>query len=269
MEGYAPPGYCTFQSAVSLCVQIWFGSEIDRQRAEEREAAASQTANLEHRKAAGENIDMVREALRSMDRRPGQLPRWHQELLEQCIVRMRDGLCLGKLVAFYKHGNDRTEFESGFWEREDAIAAFWTGRAPWPYPDVPIWFRQEQLEQFLGLVSKDDSPACTQAAGLEKPLTATSAEEPTATSAEEPEDLHSSRIVRRRGPRPEKLLQVKAAMIAHGNMSDLADMTEPAMEAQFGASRDTCRRARNAVLSEFQSGTNPDKLAPSTNSDRP
>lgn len=56
-----------------------------------------------------------------------------------------------------------------------------------------------------------------------------------------------------RGRRPVKLEAVKAAMIAHANMPDLAAMTEETMAAMFDASRDTCRKARNLVLSEMTS----------------
>ncbi|EQB32261.1 hypothetical protein [Sphingobium ummariense] len=61
-----------------------------------------------------------------------------------------------------------------------------------------------------------------------------------------------------RGPRPAKLESVKAAMRAHGDMADLANMKQTVMEETFKASRDTCRRAREQVLSEFRE-TNPDK----------
>ncbi|MBZ9927747.1 hypothetical protein [Mesorhizobium sp. BR1-1-4] len=55
---------------------------------------------------------------------------------------------------------------------------------------------------------------------------------------------------RRRGPAPQKLLGVKAAM-ADFDRAILDAMTEEAMVAQFKASRDTCRRARRE-LSEFK-----------------
>jgi hypothetical protein len=57
-----------------------------------------------------------------------------------------------------------------------------------------------------------------------------------------------------KGPRPVKLEAVKAAMIAHGDMDDLRAMKQTVMEATFGASRDTCSKAREQVLSEFMAG---------------
>ncbi|TPL67545.1 hypothetical protein [Mesorhizobium sp. B2-3-15] len=59
-----------------------------------------------------------------------------------------------------------------------------------------------------------------------------------------------SPMARRRGPAPQKLLSVKAAM-ADFDRAILDTMTEEAMAAQFKASRDTCRRARRE-LSEFK-----------------
>ncbi|WP_374524783.1 hypothetical protein [Sphingopyxis sp.] len=52
-----------------------------------------------------------------------------------------------------------------------------------------------------------------------------------------------------RGRRAVKLPAVKAAMAAC-DLTDLASMTEEVMAVTFNASRDTCRRARAAVLSE-------------------
>ncbi|MET4794674.1 hypothetical protein ABIF64_006852 [Bradyrhizobium japonicum] len=54
---------------------------------------------------------------------------------------------------------------------------------------------------------------------------------------------------RRRGPKGGKLDAVKTAMIDYNNThGDLASMKEAVMEARFGASRDTCRKARDQVL---------------------
>jgi hypothetical protein len=61
-----------------------------------------------------------------------------------------------------------------------------------------------------------------------------------------------------RGPQPKKMQAVIAKMIAHGDMADLAAMKGVVMEATFGASRDTCSKARESVLSELRAN-NPDK----------
>ena len=54
---------------------------------------------------------------------------------------------------------------------------------------------------------------------------------------------------RRRGPKPNKLEAVKIAMAEYNSThGDLDGMKEAAMEARFGASRDTCRKARAQVL---------------------
>jgi hypothetical protein len=69
-------------------------------------------------------------------------------------------------------------------------------------------------------------------------------------------------IMRRRGPRPSKLPGVIEAMRAGDQFHRLAEMTEVEMETRFSASRDTCRKARNRLLSEASAAetpTNPDK----------
>jgi hypothetical protein len=71
------------------------------------------------------------------------------------------------------------------------------------------------------------------------------AREPTAESA------------RRRGAKPKKFERVREAMrsdIQQGRRSgaELGDMLEKELSASYGVSRDTARRARNAVLSALQ-----------------
>jgi hypothetical protein len=54
---------------------------------------------------------------------------------------------------------------------------------------------------------------------------------------------------RSRGPRPRQLPRIVNEMRASDQLSRLHAMTEEEMAASFNASRDTCRRARNEVLS--------------------
>jgi hypothetical protein len=64
----------------------------------------------------------------------------------------------------------------------------------------------------------------------------------------------------KRGKRPAQLDRVKEKMraaIAHGE--DIAGMKEEEMKARFDASRDTCRKARKAVLSEIVDNSIRDK----------
>ncbi|GEC15271.1 hypothetical protein [Nitrobacter winogradskyi] len=63
----------------------------------------------------------------------------------------------------------------------------------------------------------------------------------------------------KRGPKKGVLKRVKAEMVSRNDMNDLQSMTEEAMAATFSASRDTCRRARSEVLSEFVGKSNSDK----------
>jgi hypothetical protein len=61
---------------------------------------------------------------------------------------------------------------------------------------------------------------------------------------------------RRRGPQPKKLEQAKTAMrddIQQGRraVAELKNMLEKNLQEVYGVSRDTARKARRAVLSEF------------------
>lgn len=67
---------------------------------------------------------------------------------------------------------------------------------------------------------------------------------------------HSETGERRRGPRPKKLEKVKQAMrddILHGRQTvdDLRQMLEKQLADSYDVSRDTARKARTAVVSEF------------------
>jgi hypothetical protein len=61
---------------------------------------------------------------------------------------------------------------------------------------------------------------------------------------------------RRRGPKPKKLRRVKAAMRddiqqQRRSVADLQDMPEKTLAETYGASRDTVRKARTAIVFEF------------------
>ncbi|MBY0295618.1 MAG: hypothetical protein K2X71_06210 [Methylobacterium sp.] len=64
---------------------------------------------------------------------------------------------------------------------------------------------------------------------------------------------NSRKIQRARGPKPEKRGRVISEMRAFSH-ADLNAMTELEMEKRFGASRDTCRTAREIVLANDDKG---------------
>ena len=75
-------------------------------------------------------------------------------------------------------------------------------------------------------------------------------------SAAGPQTPGAAGSARRRGARPKKFEQAKDAMrndiqAGRHTAADLKHMLEKDLEANYGVSRDTARRARNAVLSEF------------------
>jgi hypothetical protein len=73
-----------------------------------------------------------------------------------------------------------------------------------------------------------------------------------------PEDEHSAAPAPRpRGPRPAKLIATKDAMLddirsGKVKLSDLRHMVEKVLANRYSVSRDTARKALNAVLSEFE-----------------
>jgi len=69
---------------------------------------------------------------------------------------------------------------------------------------------------------------------------------------------------RPRGRKPNKFEQVKEAMrvdLRQGRrtVADLQEMLEKDLAGTYGVSRDTARRARNAVVAEFDGNSIPDK----------
>lgn len=65
-------------------------------------------------------------------------------------------------------------------------------------------------------------------------------------------------VKRKRGPKPKVFDKVLAEMREVG-FGTVKDWTEVAMEAQFNASRDVCRKARDRLESELVGKANPDK----------
>jgi hypothetical protein len=90
---------------------------------------------------------------------------------------------------------------------------------------------------------------------------------PDANGARQPSRKESSAVasdMRKRGRRPIKRVRVEEAMkcgIQAGKFThaSLSAMVEKDLAQTFGVSRDTARKARNAVLSEFDENSNPDK----------
>ena len=74
----------------------------------------------------------------------------------------------------------------------------------------------------------------------------------------EPPSQATNRVPGRRGPEPQVLQRVLAEMASYDAL-ELRELKEVAMEKLFGASRDTCRRARDIVLSKIVGVSNPDK----------
>ncbi|MCJ2058446.1 hypothetical protein MKL09_18055 [Methylobacterium sp. J-048] len=109
------------------------------------------------------------------------------------------------------------------------------------YQDKGIWFYKAQVYDTVRLFVPD----------LERHAPARQASKlSTVEPFVRPEPLGLPAETRKRGPKPSKTLAVIEAMKSFPR-AELAEMSEKNMAHVFKASRDTCRRAREQVLSEF------------------
>ncbi|MGZ7868255.1 hypothetical protein ACXR8U_21685 [Methylobacterium radiotolerans] len=147
-----------------------------------------------------------------------------------------------KHVSLYM-GNTAFDLPAELWSSDASILP--NNKVTWRkrFPLEGDMIRSEDYEFAHGVhVSRED----VEELWPKKLLTAPSNENERARPAK----VVSSKPDRPRGPPPSKRESIKAAM---RNMSraDLRSMKEEAMAVDFGASRDTCRKAREEVLSEI------------------
>jgi hypothetical protein len=127
----------------------------------------------------------------------------------------------------------------------------------------PIKRQLQSLElegQALGL----DQPKISEA--IDAPGGGAPAQLPETTTSNE---RATQQTTRRRGRRPRKLEQVKEAMrsdLREGSRTEtgLRNMLEKELEAAYGVSRNTARKARNAVLLESGGNSKRDKYRQKT-----
>jgi Bacterial regulatory proteins, gntR family len=151
------------------------------------------------------------------------------DLLTQTEHRFRNFLDQGAFTAFYFGGlfdEGRHAVAREFWATTEADGVLMSG-SYWPFgkprawheqrPSYPLFFLESQL---AALLSEDPKPP-----------------------------PHLRQAGNRRGRKPIKLEQVKEAMrrdLSQG--SELQNMREKELAAKYGVSRDTARKARDAVV---------------------
>lgn len=146
---------------------------------------------------------------------------WYLLYLDDAAMVLRKALISRELVAFYCADDRILEVPFGFWRKKEAnlvvrLGDYYTDHAE----TEDIFLDQKQFENFKATYFDINS--------------------------------HSRAEVSRsnRGPQPTKREAIKCAMRRMSRM-ELGGMKEEAMAATFGASRDTCRKAREEVLSEI------------------
>ena len=153
------------------------------------------------------------------------------------------------------------------WERSRPVKPWIVRRGKFAIPGYwdLAWIELSRTDVTNVLCVAREQDESTQLASSETPATSTirpaleSTEMPTGPdpgSAAGPRNPGAARSARHRGPRPKKREQARDAMrsdIQRGRrtVAELESMLEKNLSANYGVSRDTARKARTAVLSEF------------------
>ena len=230
MTLFCPEGYTPVQVAIARAAQYWFPEQM----------TALETAR------AGEAIDnkpsddintltpleRLADAFRGQPSISEGLRQQVQDLLTQTEDRLRKLTHRGVLTAYHFGGlfdQGRHAVAREFWATTEADGVLMSG-SYWPFgeprawheqrPSYPLYFLESQLATLL---SEGPKPP-----------------------------PHLRQAGNRRGRKPTKLEQVKQAMrrdLSQG--SELRNMREKELAAKYGVSRDTARKARNAVVSKI------------------
>lgn len=152
-------------------------------------------------------------------------PWWKIEVLDEAVTYLQLSLVSGDLDVKFFGQTDIEKIGRAFWSMDEADSAIRFGRTK----------GQDGSERYLFLATSD-----FQAYVKAYEVSAKAVPEQGKPSG-------------KRGPRPKKLENVKVAM-RRMPRPFLASMKEVEMSATFEASRDTCRKAREEVLSEITGG---------------
>jgi Bacterial regulatory proteins, gntR family len=235
MTLFCPEGYVSVQVAIARAAQSWFPEQMTA-----LETAAAGDLAIDNKPSDEVNALTLADAFRRQPPISKGLRQQIEDLLTQTEDRLRKSLHRGALTAYYFGGL----FDQGphavareFWATTEADGVLMSG-SYWPFgkprawheqrPSYPLFFLESQLATLL---SEDPKPP-----------------------------PHMRQAGNRRGRKPTKLEQVKQAMrrdLSQG--SELQSMREKELAAKYGVSRDTARKARDAVVPKIVNNSIPDK----------
>lgn len=224
-RGFVPAGYKPIDVAWRELLEEWHGQELRALEDQHRRALPEPTG------------DAVRDAIRSCSPPSADLMAKAKPIVEASLNKFRQLLFNGTLSAVYLTPSGASTIPANLWATSETDGVIETGDYfPFGRP-VSIYQRVTVERVFIVATDLDrlSSPTTPEAGAMVVKRPAQRAE-PTQRKA--------------RGPDPSKREQVKAHMRAI-DRGDLAAMKEESMKLEFGASRDTCRLARQEVLAEF------------------
>ncbi|GJD95218.1 hypothetical protein OCOJLMKI_2428 [Methylobacterium iners] len=231
-EVYPPPGYVRLPAAALLATKTWFPQEWE----------ASDPGEPSPPEISGDPLVAL---IAGGIGHQGE-PTWRERTLlqraepyiSQAIKRLRDALFLGRLAVLYfpDDSGKAREVNQGFWATASANGVIERGWfEPWGSPTASGRRYIEHLFVSEGALSALLSPEPERASYLSS-------------------NLDVSSRLRKLGRPPRKQEAVKDKMrdfISREGMPALQALTEEAMKSLFGASRDTCRKARQELATEF------------------
>ena len=232
MKPFCPDGYVWVQEAIERAALSWFAQQTTAlENAVAGELAINSRPNGDLN--ALTPVEQLARALRPPPSISEGLRQQVVDLLTQTEHRLRNSLHQGVLTAYYFGGlfdQGRHAIAPEFWSTPEADGVLISG-IYWPFgkprswheerPSYPLCFLESQLATLLSEGPKKPSPQVRQAGN-------------------------------RRGRKPIKLEQVKEAMkLDFSQRSELQNMQEKELAAKYRVSRDTARKARDAVVPQI------------------
>ena len=224
MKSFCPDGYVGAQEVIERAALYWFAQQVGALET----AAAAELAIHNEDVAALTPVEKLARALGGQPLISEDLRQQAVDLLTQTEHRLHNCLHQGIFTAYYFGGlfdRGRHAVPCEFWATTDADGVLMSG-SYWPFGKPRAWHEQ-----------RPSYPLCFLESQLAKLLSG------------DPKPLPRLRQAGRRGRKPTKLEQVKEAMrrdFLQGNQ--LQNMREKELAAKYGVSRDTARKARDAVV---------------------
>lgn len=228
MTLFCPEGYVPVQVAIARAAQSWFPEEMTA-----LETARAGELAIDNKPSDDVNaltpVERLAEAFRGQPSISEGLRQQVEDLLTKTEDRLRKPLHRGVLTAYYFGGlfdQGRHAVAREFWATTEADGVLMSGTY-WPFGKPRAWHEPRPSYQLFFLESQ---------------LATLLSEDPKPPP-------HLRQAGNRRGRKPTKLEQVKQAMrrdLSQG--SELQNMREKELSAKYGVSRDTARKARDAVV---------------------